>query len=236
MIVECTGFFRDNFYKYCWKVLASSEIQKSILFPISRKIPFNPSIFEHVIHSRTICFRITRLLLHLCNNRSLLSKVVQIINWLFFDLFEFFELWNINETGIQYTKQKAWYATKLFLSRLTDEETYWKNHFWARWSPCSLCERNSSATEWTRSMIDELRETGPFHVLHGRLIYCFWIIFCGEYIRTNINKTRINDLNELKIRIIEGIQLIEKRTLQVVFLEIGKGLVFYISVEDNTIE
>ena len=42
-------FYRDDFYKYCSKVLPSSEILKANLFPISRKISPNPPIIELVI-------------------------------------------------------------------------------------------------------------------------------------------------------------------------------------------
>ena len=61
------------------------------------------------------------------------------------------------------------------------------------------------------SMIDRLREADPFHGLHIHLIYHFRTIFLWECIKTNINKTRIKDLNDLKTPIIQEIQLIEKK-------------------------
>ena len=63
-----SSFKRDDFYKYRSKGLHSSKVQKSDLFPISIKTSSNLSIPELVIYPRTIHFRITRLLLHLCNN------------------------------------------------------------------------------------------------------------------------------------------------------------------------
>ena len=85
-------------------------------------------------------------------------------------------------------------------------------------------------------MINGLGETDSFHELHSHLIDRFWTFFYGEYIRTNINKTRIKDLNDLKTRITQEIQSIEKRSLCVVFLEMGKRLSSCISLKDNTFE
>ena len=69
-------FYRDNFHKYCSQVIRSSEIQKSNLFSISRTIFPNPVIVELVIHPQTNNFRIARVLLHLRNNRCVLSKLL----------------------------------------------------------------------------------------------------------------------------------------------------------------
>ena len=71
-------------------------------------------------------------------------------------------------------------------------------------------------------MTDGLVEMHPFHVLHGHLIYRLWTFFHGEHIRTNIYKTSIKDMDNLKIRITQEIQSIEQNTLHNVFLEIGK--------------
>ena len=60
--------------------------------------------------------------------------------------------------------------------------------------------------------------------------------FLWGYIRTNIYKTRIKDFNDLKTRITEEIQSIEKKTLHNVFVEITKRLNFCISLEGNTFE
>ncbi|CAF0812160.1 unnamed protein product [Adineta ricciae] len=60
--------------------------------------------------------------------------------------------------------------------------------------------------------------------------------FLWGYIRTNIYRTRIKDLNELKARITQEIQSIEKKTFHNVFLEIGNRFNFYISLEGNTFE
>jgi hypothetical protein len=60
--------------------------------------------------------------------------------------------------------------------------------------------------------------------------------FLWGHIKTNIYKTRIKDLDDLKTRITQEIQLIEKKTLHNVFLEIGKRLNFCISLEGNTFE
>ncbi len=54
--------------------------------------------------------------------------------------------------------------------------------------------------------------------------------------KTNIYKTRIKDLNDLKTRITQEVQSIEKKTLENVFLEIGKRLNFCISLQGNTFE
>ena len=61
-------------------------------------------------------------------------------------------------------------------------------------------------------------------------------LFLWGHIKTNIYKTRIKDLDDLKDRITQEIQLIDKKTLHDVFLEIGKRLNFCISVEANTFE
>jgi hypothetical protein len=60
--------------------------------------------------------------------------------------------------------------------------------------------------------------------------------FLWGYIRANIYKTRIEDLNDLKTRIAQEIQSIDKKTLHDVFLETGKRLNFCISLEGNTFE
>jgi hypothetical protein len=64
----------------------------------------------------------------------------------------------------------------------------------------------------TSSMIDGLGEVDPFHGLHSHLIYRRWTFYYLEYIRTNIYKTRIKHLNDLKTRINQQIQSIEKKT------------------------
>ena len=71
-------------------------------------------------------------------------------------------------------------------------------------------------------MLDEFEEADPFHGLHAHQIYGFSTFFYGGYIRTNISKTRIKDLNDLKTRITQEIQSTKKETVHVVFLEIGK--------------
>ena len=68
-------FNRDDFYKYCSKVLLSSKIQKCSLFPIPIKASSNPSIIALVIHPRRVYFRVTRLLLYLCNDWCPLSEL-----------------------------------------------------------------------------------------------------------------------------------------------------------------
>ena len=71
-------------------------------------------------------------------------------------------------------------------------------------------------------MFDELGGANPFPELHGHLICRFWTFFYGGHVRTNINKTKVKDLNDLKTRITQEIQSFEKRTQHVVFLEMGK--------------
>lgn len=63
------------------------------------------------------------------------------------------------------------------------------------------------------------------------LDFCLW-----GYIKTNIYKTKVKDLDDLKTRITQQIQLIEKKTLENVFVEIRKRLNFCISLEGNTFE
>ena len=82
-------------------------------------------------------------------------------------------------------------------------------------------------------MINGLGKVNPFHVLYDHLIYRSWTVSHGKCIRTNINKTRIKYLSDLKTQINQDIQSIEKRALQVVFLGARKRLVFYISMEGN---
>jgi hypothetical protein len=60
--------------------------------------------------------------------------------------------------------------------------------------------------------------------------------FLWGYIKTNIYKTRIKDLDDLKDRITQEIQSINQKTLQNVFLEIGRRLNFCISLEGDTFE
>ena len=179
------------------------------LFPISRKISPNPSIVELVIHPQTNVFRITRLLLRLCNNRYPLPEVICVEKKVIvLRILQIMKHWP-NCDSIE--KQKFWYTSKLFQSRFTDEKTYWENHFWTRWSTYSLRKNNSFVAVWTSSMIDGLGVADPFHVLYSHLIYHFWTFFYGRYIRTNINKTIIKHLNDIKTRITEEIQSIENK-------------------------
>jgi hypothetical protein len=60
--------------------------------------------------------------------------------------------------------------------------------------------------------------------------------FLWDHIKTNIYKTNVKDLNDLKNRITQEINAIKKETLHNVFLEIVKRLHFSISVKGNTFE
>jgi hypothetical protein len=60
--------------------------------------------------------------------------------------------------------------------------------------------------------------------------------FLWGYIKTNVYKNNIRDLDDLKIKIVEEIQAIKKETLHNVFLEIQKRLNFCISVQGDTFE
>ena len=85
-------------------------------------------------------------------------------------------------------------------------------------------------------MINRFRELNPFHVLHDHLIYRFGTFFYEKHIGTNIYKARIKDLNDLKTRITEEIQGLERKILHNVFLQIRKRGNFCISLEGDTFE
>ncbi len=55
-------------------------------------------------------------------------------------------------------------------------------------------------------------------------------------LKTNVYKTPVEDLDHLKTRITEEIQLIKKETFHDVFLEIEKRLNFCIDVKGDTCE
>ena len=56
------------------------------------------------------------------------------------------------------------------------------------------------------------------------------------HLKTNIYKTPVEDLDDLKSRIIEEIELIKKETFHDVFLETVKRLSFCIDVKGDTFE
>ena len=60
--------------------------------------------------------------------------------------------------------------------------------------------------------------------------------FLWGYIKNNVYKNNLKDLDDLKIKIIQEIRSIEKETLKNVFSEFEKRLSFCISVEGNTFE
>jgi hypothetical protein len=60
--------------------------------------------------------------------------------------------------------------------------------------------------------------------------------FLWGHIKTNVYKTRVQDINDLKTRIIEEIEVIRKETLYDVFLETKKRLTFCIEVQGDTFE
>ena len=75
-------------------------------------------------------------------------------------------------------------------------------------------------------MMKSLKKSG-----HGSLDFFLW-----GYIKNNVYKNNLKDLDDLKIKIIQEIRSIEKETLKNVFSEIEKRLSFCISVEGNTFE
>ncbi len=60
--------------------------------------------------------------------------------------------------------------------------------------------------------------------------------FLWGHLKTNVYKTRVEDINDLKTRIIEEIRAISKETLHNVFLEVEKQLNFCIEVHGDTFE
>jgi hypothetical protein len=60
--------------------------------------------------------------------------------------------------------------------------------------------------------------------------------FLWGHIKTNIYKTNVRDLDDLKSRISQEILAIKKETLHHVFLEVEKRLNFCISVQGDTFE
>jgi hypothetical protein len=60
--------------------------------------------------------------------------------------------------------------------------------------------------------------------------------FLWGYIKSNIYKNNIKDLNDFNSKITQEIQAIKKETLKNVFLEIEKRLNFCISVQGDTFE
>jgi len=60
--------------------------------------------------------------------------------------------------------------------------------------------------------------------------------FLWGYIKNNVYKNSIKDLDDLKIKITQEIRSIKKKTLKNVFSEIEKRLSFCISVESDTFE
>ena len=60
--------------------------------------------------------------------------------------------------------------------------------------------------------------------------------FLWGHVKPNVYKTPINNLDELKMKITEEIESIEKETLQHVFQEIEKRLNFCISIKGDTFE
>ena len=60
--------------------------------------------------------------------------------------------------------------------------------------------------------------------------------FLWGHVKSNVYKTTVEDINDLKTRIIEEIQAINKKTLHNVFLEVEKRLNFCIKVHGGTFE
>jgi hypothetical protein len=60
--------------------------------------------------------------------------------------------------------------------------------------------------------------------------------FLWGHIKTNIYKTKVDDIDELKARITDEIEAIKKDTLSNVFLEIKKRLTFCIDVQGGSFE
>ena len=135
-------------------------------------------------------------------------------------------------------KQKSWYASKHFLSRFTDEKIYWKNYFFSK-----MEHLLTSQKQFVRDCTDKFNDrwVGRDRCISWAsrsldLTYCFWSFFHGGYIKKVTRKTRIKEPNDLKTRITQEIQSIEKRTQYVVFAERGQTLDLCISLEGNTDE
>ena len=60
--------------------------------------------------------------------------------------------------------------------------------------------------------------------------------FLWGYIKNNVYKNNIKDLDDLKIKITQEVRSIKKETLKNVFSEIEKRLSFCISVTGDTFE
>jgi len=60
--------------------------------------------------------------------------------------------------------------------------------------------------------------------------------FLWGYIKNNVYKNNIKDLDDLKIKITQEVRSIKKETLKNVFSEIEKRLSFCISVKGDTFE
>jgi hypothetical protein len=60
--------------------------------------------------------------------------------------------------------------------------------------------------------------------------------FLWGHIKTNIYETKVDDIDDLKARIMDEIEAIKKDTLSNVFLEIKKRLTFCIEVHGGSFE
>jgi len=60
--------------------------------------------------------------------------------------------------------------------------------------------------------------------------------FLGGLIKTNIYKTKVQDIDDLKTRIKEEIEAIKTEMLYHVFMKISKRVNFYISIKGDTFE
>ena len=60
--------------------------------------------------------------------------------------------------------------------------------------------------------------------------------FLWGHLKINVYKARVQDINDLKTRIIEEIRAISKETLHDVFLEVEKRLKFCVEVHGDTFE
>jgi hypothetical protein len=75
-----------------------------------------------------------------------------------------------------------------------------------------------------------------FHGLQGHLIWFLWNFSSGVISKTNIYKTNVRDLDDLKNRISQEILAIKKEILHNVFLKVEKRLNFCISVQGDIFE
>jgi hypothetical protein len=74
---------------------------------------------------------------------------------------------------------------------------------------------------------------------HFSKAVCSWLdekFFLWGLIKRNIYKTKVQDIDELKTRIIEEIEAIKTETLRNVFMETSKRMNFCISIKGDTFE